>query len=44
MMANTKPKPRYPVPANPLRRVCHAIALSNVFDVTMVGAALAPTC
>ena len=36
MMANTKPKPRYPVPPNPLRRVCHTIALSNAFDVAMV--------
>ncbi|KAG1653438.1 hypothetical protein FOA52_010471 [Chlamydomonas sp. UWO 241] len=41
MMANTKPKPRYPVPANPIRRVCHTIALSNAFDVAMVAVILA---
>jgi len=36
MMATTKPKARYPVPSNALRRACYHVALSNTFDKAMV--------
>lgn len=36
MMATTKPKARYPRPANPLRAACHTVALSNAFDMAMI--------